>query len=145
MKSILCVYYSYNILIVNCMSKKTCLVCGTAIEGRRDKIYCSASCKSASQYERRLKDEERFYQVDRQLKINRKILKRHNLSGKTMLRKAVLLAEGFNPHYFTHFYKTSKGDVYFFCYEYGFTPTRDNQKDKYLLVSWQPHMEKPVR
>jgi len=34
----------------------------------------------------------------------------------------VLIDQGFNPKFFTHYWKNNKGDVYLFCYEYGFNP-----------------------
>jgi hypothetical protein len=62
--------------------------------------------------------------------------------GKSMLRKNVLEEEGFDPNFFTHFWKNSKGEVYLFCYEFGFMALKDNNKDKYLLVMWQNYMKK---
>lgn len=119
---------------------KRCPVCHGEIIGRKDKVYCSLSCKSAQQYELRQQNEAFYYQVDRQLKKNRAILKRYNQVGKTTLRKDVLLAEGFNPRHFTHYWKNAKGQVYLFCYEYGFLSLQEQGKDKYVLITWQPYM-----
>lgn len=121
---------------------KRCPVCRKEIAGRKDKVYCSLSCKSAQQYEQRQESEAHFYRVDRQLKKNRSILKRYNKVGKTTLRKEVLLEEGFNPAYFTNYWKNSKGQVYFFCYEYGFLSLKDGEKEKYVLVTWQPYIDR---
>ncbi|WP_424282087.1 hypothetical protein [Eudoraea sp.] len=74
------------------------------------------------------------------MKINRKILKRYNKSGFTTLRKSEMTAEGFNPKFFTHYWKNRKGEVYLFVYEYGFLSTRNNGKEKYVLVTWQDYM-----
>jgi len=52
----------------------------------------------------------------------------------------LLLAEGFNPKFFTHFWRNSKGDAYLFCYEYGYMKITENNKIKYSLVIWQPYM-----
>jgi hypothetical protein len=47
--------------------------------------------KSGSfQYEKRIIHEQFYLSVDKQLKTNRKILKRYNQSGYTTLRKGVL-------------------------------------------------------
>lgn len=121
---------------------RKCPVCQADIRGRKDKIYCSLNCKSAHQYEQRQESEARFFHVDRQLKKNRSLLKRYNRVGKTTLRKEVLLKEGFNPAYFTNYWKNSKGQVYLFCYEYGFLSIKEGEKEKYLLVTWQPYMDK---
>lgn len=99
---------------------KKCPVCQKEIIGRKDKVYCSLSCKSAHQYELRQEHEAHFSKVDRQLKKNRSILKGYNRVGKPTLRKEVLLAEGFDSSYFTNYWKNSKVQVYLFCYEYGF-------------------------
>ncbi len=129
--------------------EKTCPICDIIIKGRTDKIFCSTKCKSIDQYEKRQENEQFFLKVDRQLKINRKILKRYNKSGFTTLRNTVLLKEGFDPNFFTHYWKTKKGEVYLFVYEYGFLRQKEispNQnargKEKFILVTWQPYMEK---
>jgi hypothetical protein len=119
---------------------KLCPVCQKEVVGRRDKIFCSSTCKSSYQYEQRLEQEAFFFDVDRQLKRYRSILRKYNQVGKTTLRKEVLLEEGFNPRFFTHYWKNSKGDVYLFCYEYGFLSRSENGKDKYVLVTWQDYM-----
>lgn len=129
--------------------EKTCPICDAIVKGRTDKIFCSTNCKSIDQYEKRQKNEQFFLKVDRQLKINRKILKRYNKSGFTTLRNTVLLKEGFDPNFFTHYWKTKKGEVYLFVYEYGFLRKKEispNQQaggnEKYILVTWQPYMNK---
>ncbi len=122
--------------------KKKCPVCESEVKGRSDKLFCSMKCKSINQYEKRQEKEQFYLRVDSQLKINRKLLKKHNKSGYTTIRKLELIVEGFNPKYFTHYWKNQKGDVYLFVYEYGFLSTRHNGKDKYLLVTWQDYMEK---
>jgi hypothetical protein len=124
------------------MKNKSCPNCNKEISGRSDKIYCDPYCKSAYQYEKRQTEESMFFEIDRQLKTNRKILKKYNRMGKSTLRKNILEEEGFNPNFFTHFWKNNKGDVYLFCYEFGFLALKENNKDKYLLVIWQKYMKK---
>lgn len=97
-----------------------CSVCGVIIRGRPDKKFCSVKCKSINQYENRRQIEQFYLRVDKQLKTNRRILKKYNKSGYTTLQKSLLHAEGFNPRFFTHYWKTKKGEVYLFCYDYGF-------------------------
>ncbi len=119
-----------------------CPVCETEIIGRSDKKYCSVYCKSAHQYQKRKVEEERYYKIDKQLKINRKILKAYNKSGLSKVRSEKLIGEGFDPKYFTNYWKNKKGQVYLFCYEYGFLKLiEENKKEKYLLVQWQSYME----
>ncbi|MGB5360161.1 MAG: hypothetical protein WBM94_05585 [Eudoraea sp.] len=126
-------------------NKKLCPICGMLLKGRSDKKFCSTKCKSINQYENRQQTEAFFLKVDRQLKINRKILKRYNKSGFTTLRKSEMTAEGFNPKFFTHYWKNRKGEVYLFVYEYGFLSTRNNGKEKYVLVTWQDYMARNLK
>lgn len=121
---------------------KECPICGNAIKGRSDKKYCSLKCKSINQYEKRQTEEAFFLMVERQLKINRRILKKHNRSGFSTLRKSELTAQGFDPKYHTHFWENRKGDRYLFVYEYGFLEKTVNGKQKILLVIWQEYMAK---
>ena len=122
------------------MEKRKCLICDEEIYGRKDKIFCSTNCKSADQYEKIREKDLLFFRVDAQLKINRKVLKKHNRNGKTVLRREALHSEGFDPNFFTHFRKTSKGDVYFYCYDFGFLKLKEiagkEVKLKYLIVNW---------
>lgn len=119
---------------------KICPVCGKKLQGRIDKIYCIPKCKNVAQYEKRIIHEQFYMFVDRQLKTNRRILKGFNKAGKATVRKDVILGEGFNPKYFTHYWKAKNGNVYFFCYDYGFMKKIDNGKEKYVLVQWQDYM-----
>jgi len=119
-----------------------CKNCGTILQGRSDKIYCDNYCKSAYQYKNEKENKSNFYlKVDKQLKSNRKILKAYNKAGKSTVRAEELLKEGFNPNYFTHYWKNQKGDVYLFCYEYGFLKRVESEKEKYVLVTWQKYMD----
>ena len=123
--------------------KRKCLNCQEEIIGRSDKKYCNDYCKSNFNYEQNKKKENSlFKQIDLQLKLNRRLLRDFNRAGKSTIRKEKLEAAGFNPNYFTHFWKNSKGLVYLFCYEYGFLKLTENGRTKYVLVEWQPYMKK---
>jgi hypothetical protein len=119
---------------------RQCLSCGEDFEGRAGKKFCSSYCRSAYHYRNKQAD-SLFQQIDRQLKQNRQILKKYNQAGKATVRQEVLLKEGFNPRYFTHFWKAQNGNVYLFCYEFGFFKKSENGKTKYVLIQWQPYME----
>ncbi len=121
---------------------KQCPICASPIKGRTDKIYCSIECKRAAEYDKRRKESPFYLKVDRQLKTNRKILKKYNRVGKTTLRKAELIKEGFNPNFFTHYWKNAKGDVYLFVFDYGFLALKEHLKEKYVIVQWQEYMNK---
>ncbi len=121
---------------------KECLYCKSQLIGRTDKKFCDPQCKSAYQYQQAKEQPERFYnKVDNQLKLNRKILKEYNKGGKVTVRAEMLTEQGFNPNFFTHYWKNNKGDVYLFAYEFGFLKINENKKEKYLLVLWQDYMQ----
>jgi hypothetical protein len=123
------------------MKIKQCLVCNKELKGRSDKKFCDLHCKSSYHYKKSLEEETRFYnKVDNQLRLNRKILKHYNKAGKSVIRTEVLKKEGFNPKFFTHYWKNNKGDVYLFVYEYGFLKRNENNKEKYILIIWQDYM-----
>ena len=100
------------------------------------------------QYEKVREQDQFYFQVDAQLKTNRKLLKQFNKTGKTTLRREVLHQLGFNPNYFTHYWRNDKNQVYFFCYDYGFLKLEENHaneiKKKYLIVQWQSYMNREV-
>ena len=124
------------------MKKRPCKQCGEPVVGRLDKKFCRESCKSIYHYlQSQQKEESLFKTIDRQLKTNRRILKEFNRAGKATVRKQVLIDEGFNPKYFTHYWKAKNGNVYLFCYEYGFMKKFENDKEKYVLIQWQKYME----
>ena len=72
--------------------------------------------------------------------MNRKLLKQYNKAGKSIVRKEELLKVGFNPNRFTHYWKNKKGDVYLFCFEFGFLEKKEGSKQKYVLIKWQDYM-----
>jgi len=123
--------------------ERLCLCCNEIVEGRIDKLFCSTYCKTSFHYlKNKAKKRTRFNVVDEQLKINRNVLQHFHKSGKTTLLKSELLDKGFNPNYFTNYWKNSKNDVYLFCYEYGFLSINKATKKKYLIIDWQEYMEK---
>ncbi len=122
-------------------SEAKCLDCGKVLEGRKGKKFCNPHCKSSYHYRiSSQKEGEIFKLVEGILKNNRKILGRYNRSGMTTIRKEDLIAEGFRPSFFTHYWKNSQGEVYWFVFEFGFKEIFHNERPKYLLVKWQGYM-----
>ncbi len=120
----------------------TCLNCNKELSGRSDKVFCDGYCKSSFHYKKKQGEKKSIFEsIDKQLKTNRRLLKLFNKAGKAIVRKEELIQEGFNPKYFTHFWKNEKGDVYLFCYEFGFLAKEERGKAKYVLVKWQEYME----
>lgn len=120
-----------------------CLSCNNKVEGRVDKLFCSPYCKSSYHYiKNRNKKMTRFNLIDVQLKRNRSVLKHFHKTGKTTILKSELIDKGFNPNYFTNYWKNNNNEVYLFCYEYGFFSLDSFGKNKYLIIDWQDYMEK---
>ncbi len=123
------------------MNLKKCLACDKDLQGRSDKIFCDPYCKSSYHYKKSKEEAPRFYnKVDNQLKLNRRILKSFNKSGKATVRSETIKKLGFNPNFFTHYWKNKNGDVYLFVYEFGFLKRKEQQKEKYILIHWQEYM-----
>jgi hypothetical protein len=121
---------------------KTCKACEKEIEGRVDKLFCSDNCKSAYHYQHnKTKQDSMFIRVDKQLKLNRRILKQYHKESQSTVSREVLIKEGFNPTYFTHYWRSEAGEVHLFCYEYGFFQREEDGIKKFILVHWQPHMD----
>ena len=117
------------------------MFCNDKLEGRVDKLFCTPSCKSSYHYQRNKEKTASFYKkVDTQLKMNRRLLKLYNRAGKATVRKDTMIGEGFDPRFFTHYWKNQRGDVYLFCYEFGFLSKKENNYAKYILIQWQDYM-----
>ncbi len=125
------------------MKINTCLACENQLKGRSDKKFCDLHCKSSFHYWKSLEEAPRFYnKVDNQLKLNRRIFKSFNKAGKATVRAEIILDLGFDPNFFTHYWKNNKGDVYLFVYEYGFLKRKEGNKEKFVLIKWQDYMSK---
>ena len=111
--------------------ERFCLDCSELIKGRADKKFCDDQCRS--NFNNRLKVEKNDYvkEVNSILSKNRSILQKLNPDGKTKITREKLLGKGFSFAYFTHIYQTQKGNIYHFCYEYGYLKL---ESDDFLLV-----------
>jgi hypothetical protein len=100
-------------------------------------------CKSAYHAKKSRENKPTLFKtIDKQLKQNRRLLQHFNHAGKSTIRKEKLLQAGFDPQFLTHYWKNSKGDVYLFCYEYGYLSRKERGITKYILIEWQDYMEK---
>ena len=74
------------------------------------------------------------------LRKNRTILKTLCPQGKATVRKEILLSMGFSLNAFTSIFVTRSKQVYYLCYDYGYTPVMEGQIEKALIVSRQEYM-----
>lgn len=75
------------------------------------------------------------------LRKNRTILKTLCPQGKATVRKEVLMSMGFDLDSFTSIFVTGSKQVYYLCYDYGYTPIREGSIEKALIISRQDYMQ----
>lgn len=110
---------------------RLCLDCGQKLIGRSDKKFCDDACRSHYNNKKQHEDQKIVRKINTILKSNRTILKANNPDGKAKVKKDKLISDGFLFTYYTHQYITSKGNIYYFCYDHGYLYL-DN--DEVLLV-----------
>lgn len=114
-------------------ASKNCLECGKPIKGRIDKKFCDDWCRNA--YNNKLNSDNTAYvrNVNNILRKNRRIIEELIPAGEETAKagKNKLHHMGFNFTYFTNTYTNKKGVVYYYCYEYGYSPI---ESDYFLLV-----------
>ena len=107
---------------------KTCMLCEKPLKGRSDKKFCDDYCRAA--YNNDLKSAANNYirNVNNALGKNRRILESLLSEGEQMAKanRDKLLQLGFQFKYITHTYTNQKGNIYHFCYEYGYLPLENN-------------------
>ena len=110
-----------------------CLACNKQVKGRTDKKFCDDYCRN--NYNNQLKSAATnlVRNINNALGKNRRILESiiPTVEETFKTTKEKLLQKGFQFKYFTNSYTNKKGDVYFFCYDYGYLPIGN---DWYLLV-----------
>lgn len=107
--------------------KKQCQICGTAFIGRVDKKFCSDGCRAVYHQNNKSADVTIVKEVNKILKLNRSLLVKLNPNGKSVVTKEALVKLGFNFNYYTNTITTKTGNVYYFCYEYGYLYGEDRK------------------
>jgi len=107
---------------------KTCLLCEKTLRGRSDKKFCDDYCRAA--YNNDIKSVTNNYirNINNALGKNRRILEGLLINSEQMIKanKDKLLELAFQFKYITHTYTNTKGNVYFFCYDYGYLALDNN-------------------
>lgn len=114
-------------------TERNCMACGKALKGRSDKKFCDDYCRNNYNNQVKAPVTNQVRTINRALAKNRDILSRLLPEGEEMAKapKEKLLEMGFQFRYLTHTYTNKKGNVYYFCYEYGYLPL---DHDWYLIV-----------
>jgi hypothetical protein len=112
---------------------KNCLSCGKAVRGRTDKKYCDDYCRNNFNNQMKGGSINLVRNINNALRRNLRILSDFLPDGEEMAKttRERLLQNGFHFNYITHTYTNKKGNVYYFCYDYGYLPLENNW---YLLV-----------
>lgn len=116
-----------------------CLSCGENIIGRIDKKFCGDQCRNSFNNNRKRISEKSIIKINSILRRNRKILKQLSPIGKTTVRREYLEKLDFEFKYHTHSFITKHGNIYKFCYEYGYFELEDGIK--VLIINEQPYMK----
>jgi hypothetical protein len=108
---------------------KLCLSCQRSIHGRSDKKFCNDYCRNTHHNNLNSDDNNYIRNINHSLRRNRRILENLLSPAKQIMRisKELLLDKGFSFLYFTHYHKNKSGNIYQFCYEYGYRVQDDGQ------------------
>jgi len=118
--------------MVKTVTIRKCLSCDRTLNGRADKKFCNDYCRNAYNNQLKSANSPIVRNINNALIKNRRILETM-LGEEKMVKqpKEKLHTQGFNFKYFTHNYTNQKGNVYIFCYEYGYLPL---EHDWFLIV-----------
>lgn len=99
---------------------KYCIDCGESLNGRADKKFCTDICRN--NFNNKLNSDVNNYvrNINNVLRKNRRILSELCPAEKATVNMDKLKEKGFLFSYYTHPYRTRKGDLYMFVYEYGY-------------------------
>jgi hypothetical protein len=122
------------------MTTRKCPVCNTTLHGRSDKKYCSDQCRYIENNKHKIESEQPILNINKVLRKNRAILKTLCPIGKATVRRDVLEAMGYDVSVFSSVYLNSKKQIYYLCYDYGFTPLVENEIEKAHIITKQSYM-----
>jgi predicted nucleic acid-binding Zn ribbon protein len=125
------------------METRLCSICNSAIVGRIDKKYCSDQCRYIGNNKNKQQNETTIIETNRVLRKNRTILKKLCPAGKATVRREVLEGMGYDTATFSSLFITAKKEIYYLCYDYGFTPIVQNGIQKVLIITRQAYMNFP--
>ncbi len=112
--------------------RRSCQQCGKSLQGRSDKKFCDDYCRNAFNNRRNSERSNFMRTVNNTLLKNRRILESLLRPGEELIKcnRQKLAEQGFDFRYLTHQYQNKKGQIYNFCYEYGYLPLEGD----YILI-----------
>jgi len=102
------------------ISSKKCKECEADLFGRSDKKFCNDGCRTNYYNRQHSQENNLIRRINSSLRKNRKVLLRLSNGDTRKLYRSLLLSEGFDFRYFTSTFKTNDGELYKFCYEFGY-------------------------
>ena len=104
------------------MEQRACKECGQKLSGRKDQKFCSDYCRNTFNNQQNAITTNLIRNINHALKRNRHILAGLIPEGEKLAKttREKLIREGFNFRYFTHVYQTQKGNLYHYCYDFGY-------------------------
>jgi hypothetical protein len=111
-----------------------CHNCGRNIYGRSDKKFCTDACRNTRNNLLMQKISPSIRLINNILKNNRRVLQDAIPKGYKTRRitRAELETGGFIFGYFTSAYNQENGTTLFFCYDYGYSCTKSD--DRYYII-----------
>ena len=105
-------------------SPRLCLHCEKPVRGRTDKKFCDDYCRNAYNNSLKAPSYNLVRNINNQLAKNRRLLEEVLPAGEELGKttREKLIAKGFSFKYITHTYTNKKGNIYFFCYDFGYLP-----------------------
>jgi hypothetical protein len=101
---------------------KRCIECSKPLKGRADKKFCDDLCRNS--YNNKLNSDSNacVRNINNILRRNRRIMEEALPAAEEMVKitKQRMLEKGFQFKYLTHTFTNKKGNIYYFCYEYGY-------------------------
>ncbi len=102
-------------------------------------------CRAVANNQFKQKTQKLIIDTNKRLRRNRTILKTLSPVGKATVRKTVLENMGYDFLAFTALYLPSTGNLYYLCYDYGFSPIVQRGIERALIITkqsyvggWQP-------
>ena len=114
---------------------KKCLFCAKLLRGRADKKFCDDACRNSHNNQQKAKSNYSNYvrNINNTLFKNRRILEQILPANEEITRASQekLVQNGYVFKYHTHTYTNHKGNIYYYCFDYGYLPLQNN---RYLIV-----------
>ena len=111
--------------------KRFCPECGKEIVGRKDKQFCSDSCRNNHNNSVNKDSTNLMRNINNALRRNYKILSELNPKETAKVQKKVLVKKKFDFEVYTSVLNCKTGNTYFFVYDLGYQLL---ENDVFLLL-----------